>query len=196
MARNNPRPGEIYKHFKNKLYQIITVATHSETGEKMVVYQALYGDFKTYVRPLDMFLSKVDKEKYQDVTNEYRFELLELTEDSIDGTIKDENPKVGIEAYENNTQIEDININSQANENSELEEGSVNPILMDFLEANTYAEKLSVLNKHRKHITDQLLNDMAVSLDVTVEEGEIDTRIDGFIFCLQTFIRFEDRRLR
>lgn len=196
MARNNPRPGEIYKHFKNKLYQIITVATHSETGEKMVVYQALYGDFKTYVRPLDMFLSKVDKEKYQDVTNEYRFELLELTEDSIDGTIKDENPKVGIEAYENNTQIEDTNINSQANENSELEEGSVNPILMDFLEANTYAEKLSVLNKHRKHITDQLLNDMAVSLDVTVEEGEIDTRIDGFIFCLQTFIRFEDRRLR
>ena len=68
----------IYKHFKGDYYLVVDIATHSETKDKMVVYRMLYGDGSLYVRPLDMFASLVDKEKYPEVLQEYRFELQEI----------------------------------------------------------------------------------------------------------------------
>lgn len=88
MNKERLREGDIVRHFKREtlseedlnrniyLYKIIGFAEHTETGEKMVVYQALYGDFGLYVRPYDMFMGKVDRDKYPDIKQEYRFETV------------------------------------------------------------------------------------------------------------------------
>ena len=73
--------GKLVKHFKGKCYLILGIAEHTETGEDLVMYKAMYGDYKKYVRPIDMFLSKVDKVKYPDAKQKYRMEFIELTEE-------------------------------------------------------------------------------------------------------------------
>lgn len=66
----------IYRHFKGKFYYVEGLAEHSETGEQLVVYRQAYGEKKLYVRPLAMFLSPVDRKKYPDVEQEFRFEVV------------------------------------------------------------------------------------------------------------------------
>lgn len=71
---NKPQVGEKYRHFKGMDITILAIAKDSETLEELVVYEH---DGENWVRPMEMFLSKVDKEKYPDVTQEYRFEKIE-----------------------------------------------------------------------------------------------------------------------
>ena len=73
----------IYKHFKGDYYIVEDVAIHSETKEKYIVYRGLYGDGKLYIRPYDMFMSEVDREKYPNVEQKYRFELQDIKSKNI-----------------------------------------------------------------------------------------------------------------
>lgn len=75
MEKREVVPNSLWRHFKGTKYMVIAVAKHTETGEKQVVYHAADGNSKeVYARPLDMFLSEVDHEKYPNVSQKYRFE--------------------------------------------------------------------------------------------------------------------------
>ena len=176
-----PQPGQIYNHFKNKLYQIITVGYDADSGEEMVVYQALYGEFKTYIRKLESFLSEVDHVKYPEVTQKYRFELRNLKKDST-GTKTSCKEEAGRHEAEAPAAATEVN--------------GINSVLLQFLDAESFYKKLEVVTSNRKHLNDRIINDMAVSLDCTVEEGPLEDRIQGLIFCLQAMCRFENKRLR
>ena len=177
------QPGQFYKHFKEKLYQIITVAEHSETGEKMVVYQALYGDFRTYVRPYEMFVSEVDREKYPNVAQKYRFELIKSENFGNTEAKPEKTEKAEVEEVE--TVIEP---------NPEL--AGVNPDLLAFLELDTLAEKLEMLRDLRKRIDDRLLDSIAASLDIVVDDGPLPRRYQEVLNCLETMEHFECSRFR
>ena len=184
-------PGQIYRHFKGNLYQIVTVAIHSESGEKLVIYQKLYGDYAVHARPYDMFLSEVDRQKYPDIKQKYRFEL-------VDNEIKtNQNVDAGIKESINLT--DDIIINDTLNtdniESVDSEE-SADKRLIKFLDADTFEEKRRVLINIKDGITDRLIDDMAAAIDVTVDEGDIDTRFMSLLNCINTRAKYEVNRLR
>ena len=184
MERMSPVAGQIYKHFKDKKYQIIAVATHSETKEKMVVYQGLYGDFGVYVRPYDMFMSEVDHIKYTEVTQKYRFECIGVIGQGFDEANIISQVEVCREEFKE--------VEVQENETCE----QANPDLLAFLEAETYEEKRELLVAMRPRITDRLINDIAVSLDVIVEEGDIEKRFRSLLYCVSKLDEYEVNRLR
>ena len=181
------RQGQFYRHFKNRLYQIVAVAEHSETGEQMVVYQALYGDYRVYVRPYEMFVSEVDHEKYPDVSQKYRFELVEFTR-------KEDGQENRQETAREDPAEEEVQKEQPVPQTDEMNQ--VDPVLLEFLDADTLEEKMHILAYNRNRRTEGLLNSIAISLDLVVEKKGIQAQYDEIMNCLGTMERFECNRMR
>lgn len=243
-----PRQGDIYRHFKNELYQIVNVATHFKTGESYVVYQALFGDFRTYVRPLDMFIGAVDRQKYPSVKQKYIFEKVDRSDITKANLNNNSNYINNVNAqysnitnstnsntqYSNNTNsinsntqynnvnpinsntqhvnnninpinstnyINDIqynnnNINSTAN-NANIDTDDdilINPLLIDFLELDTYRQKLEYFQSIIPKLDERLINDICIALDITCNSNSMDDTILHIKDYLQTQTRFKVSR--
>lgn len=164
-----PKSGEFYRHFKNMLYQIITVAVHSETREEMVVYQALYGSFRTYVRPLSMFISEVDHEKYPDVKQKYRFEKVEPEHLQTEEVTQEVTKEV----------TQDTNKN-----------------LLAFLDAATVHEKLEVLRERRDLFSPEELSVLCEIMEIGREDTEPKEQYYAVERYLELQIKYDGARLR
>lgn len=211
-----PQPHEIYKHFKGNLYQVVTIAEHSETGEQLVIYQALYGDFKTYARPLVMFTGEVDRQRYPEVTQRFRFELQgtdadrQIRETEAAGVEHPVSTQTTVTASQPAAQATPIvaqNIAAQATATAaqttiapvspaEDEEPALDPLVLEFLDADSYEEKLNILAGLHHRITNEMITTMAISCDIEVNDGEPEERYEELKNCLLTMEKFECNRLR
>lgn len=186
VKRNIPVAGEFYRHFKGNLYQIIGIAKHSETMEQMVVYQALYGDYGLYTRPLEMFLSPVDKAKYPEATQEYRFEKC------VPEAVVQKGEAV---AKNMDKAAVDVPVEKVIEEDSDEE--SVRPEILRFLDAEGAEEKLKVLRELRMDLDESLMTTIELSLDLLPDDKEsMERRYDFAERTLEQRIRFEGSRLR
>ncbi|MDE7188026.1 MAG: DUF1653 domain-containing protein [Lachnospiraceae bacterium] len=204
--RHNPRPQEIYRHFKGNIYQIRCLAKHSETGEMMVVYQAMYDTFQIYVRPLAMFMEAVDFMKYPDAMQRYRFELVDMEQISASQTAGQEETPAQVEteppvkawteypAAEHTDTEEGSRTQTQTAESDE--QLNIDPLVMKYLEADTYEQRLNILSALRHRITDEMINTMAMAVDLAIKEGDVEERYEELRNCLLTFEKYECNRLR
>ncbi len=227
--RNNPKPYEIYEHFKGNRYQIITMAQHSETEEDMVVYQALYGEYKMYVRPLSQFMGMVDEKKHPEKNGQYRFQKVteempeekgqpqttglateekaleaanSISEEKASETVSWASEEETLEAVSGTGEEETLEAvyhagKAEATEGGETgDEVSIDPMVMDFLDADTYEERLNILAALHHRITDDMINTMAISVDVEIEDGPIETRYEELKHCIITFQKYQCSRMR
>ncbi len=191
--REDPKPGEFYRHFKDKMYQIIAVAVHSETKEKLVIYQALYGEYGVYARPLDMFMSEVDKEKYPDAVQKYRFEKIEnigeLSKNSSSSNCEND----GI-LYTDEKNISDkvLKDNIQSDKASNIGKN----YFIEFLEADSFSDKKEIILANREFISDRELDTMYEIYGLKRQNIDKDIDIADLIGYLDMQQQYEGKRLR
>lgn len=211
--RQNPQALEIYRHFKGKYYQIVAMAMHTETSEELVIYRPLYDNARIYARPLGMFMNEVDHEKYPEVKQQYRFERVDFDEAQSSGQAfaqKEAHASENVtadraaESVGNSRSAEEVHHESRnqnaygggrtagVREQREHKEFT----MMDFLDADTYEKKLEILRLLRNKMDDNMMNTIAVSLDLEPKGTSIEEKYEDLKYCLATLEKYECNRLR
>ena len=212
--RKEPEANEIYRHFKGNSYQVICIALDSESGAKMVVYQAMYAPYKIFVRSLEMFMSETDHIKYPEARCAYRFTLIgragNINLENETECIKFQPVQSGESAIDNAVQLSPGGASSSVNTVQSVTGQKAQPIptgtaqdeeMMDpqveaFLDARRMEDKLRILESMHERINNEMINTMAVASDLEIKDGDIETRFEDLRYCLMTLGKFECDRLR
>lgn len=211
--RNEPKPLQVYKHFKGNYYQVVEIAKHSETGERLVIYRPLFEGTDVYARPLEMFLSEVDREKYPDVKQKYRFALVTgkhkrsgQEEEPAEETMEEPAEEAGEGAVEEPAQdteeepmeepAEDTEEEPAAEPAEKTEDVPDKDVLDAFLDAQTSEEKLDILTGSWKTITEDNIDNIAVVLDMELTGETLEEKYKEILNCLKLRAKYESSRLR
>lgn len=196
-SRRKPMPGECYRHFKNKLYQVIAVAEHTETGEELVVYQALYGSFRVFARPLAMFLSPVDREKYPDADQEYRFELVdrETLERKDSGWAGEKSQREAEESRRAGEELRRAEDDWSREEDGRRDDGE--SFILRFFDEETYEEKWRLLEREGGRLSQKTLEIICGGMEIPGgREESAEELLYDLKRYLETQMKFEGNRFR
>lgn len=180
--RTMPGPGELYTDQEGNLFQVICVAENIDTEEKMVVYQALHGAFACLIRPLGMFMRKMELQKFSENLPK-RQPVPEKKAPETDAE-KPRRESVRFQPKE------------KTNEYQQPEEEQADPALMAFLDADTMEKKYKLIKSLQYSITDRLIDDFAVTLDIVIPDGRLDDRYQQLLSSVRTMQKFETTRFR
>lgn len=209
MKREKPASGEFYQHFKGKLYQIKMLAFDCETEKEKVVYQAMYAPYSCWVRDLDEFMSPVDKVKYPEILQEYRFEKIDIQ------NVQKNTAPVAVENTKKSNDIKNVpekllkeisdEVLLKALKTGQPEnyladkitaEEIANRGLMQLLDAESFHEKRQIFIGLKQYMDKHMLNNIAVALDIVLEEGDEESQYESIMRCMEAFERYEGGRLR
>lgn len=206
--RDNPKELQVYRHFKGNCYQVLNIAKHTETEEELVIYRSLYEPQKIYARPLSMFMEEVDRKKYPEAGQKYRFEL--LTGNETGQAQKAVSANAAERLQEKN---EEKPANEQKRPADEQEQSAGNGTVTDsakadfdgfvidaelekFLDEKSYEKKLERLVYLKKKADDEMLNTIAMSLDLELSKSSVEEKYAEILDCLKTLEKYECNRLR
>lgn len=204
MAENRQTPvaGQIYKHFKGNLYKVLAVAVHTESEEKLVVYQSVENPDRVFARPLEMFMSDIDRFRYPLIRAKYRFTLVSEPEEETNGEETKEE-EIKEETLNEDTKEEDVKdeeTEEQSDDDSAVYKDNgelvIDPYVEGVLDEKEFSKKIEFFEMLRGKCTEEMLTTIAISLDIQLQEGSIEDKYSQILRTLKMHEKYETSRLR
>lgn len=196
MDQNMPLPGTFYKNFEGNICQIMCIAKNCVDKGKEVIYQKMFPPFDIWAEPLESFMQKMDN---TGCGQKYKFEQIEVNTEDKELHKDIVNDKIIKREEISDSVFRDALLKGSLDRkvvgkipDSEIAQRG----FMELLDADTYHDKYIIFSALRNYLDRRLLNNIAVSLDIVLEDGDEEEQYESIRRCLQTFERYETKRLR